>query len=124
MTIPYALYNDRAYPLSTLYLYGQPMAGASLELYYWELIPTFSTVSDVVLLPPGYEDALVLNLAVRLGPHFQRQVDPDVRVEAQKALMRLESINAPQPILTTSLCARGGFNIYSGEFQDNTLRGL
>lgn len=123
-TIPYLMYNDRAYPLSTLYIYGQPMGGCSLELFYWLLIPTFQTVSDVVLLPPGYEDALVLNLAVRLAPHFQRPVDADVRLDAQKALMRLESINAPRPVLSTDICGgRGGFNVYTGEWQDNSLRG-
>jgi hypothetical protein len=114
MTIPTALYNDRAYPLSTLYLYGQPMEGCRLELFYWLLIPVFQTADDIVLLPPGYEDALVLNLAVRLAPHFQRAVEPDVRADAQKALMRLESINAPKPIADTgALCGRA-FNIYSG----------
>jgi hypothetical protein len=115
-SIPEALYNDRAYPLSTLYLFGQPMEGCRLELFYWLLIPTFQSVSDVVLLPPGYEDALVLNLAVRLAPHFQRNaVPPDVREDAQKALLRLESINAPQPVLEVGICpSDGGFDIYSG----------
>jgi hypothetical protein len=114
-TIPEALYNDRAYPLATLYLYGQPMAGCRLELFYWLLVPTFLSESDVVLLPPGYEDALVLNLAVRLAPHFQRAVDPDVRADAQKALLRLESINAPQPLADIGgLGCGGGFDIYRG----------
>lgn len=119
-TIPEALYDDYAYPFSTLYLYGQPPAGGSLELFYWYLIPFFQSVDNLVLLPPGYEDALVLNLAVRLAPQFQRIVDPDVRNDAQKALMRLQSINAPQPILDTGqLCNRGrvnNYNVYSDEF--------
>ena len=120
-TIPEFLYNDRAYPLSTLNLWGQPQAGMTLELYYWVLIPQFITTDDVVLLPPGYEDAIVLNLAVRLGPHFQRQIDPMVMRDAQMALMRLESINAPKPIADTSGaglgCRSGYMNIYSGEFK-------
>src|SRR5215831_4013027 len=101
-TIQYALYDDYAYPLSTLYIYPQPVPGYILELFMWQLVPSLVTCGDVVLLPPGYEDALVLNLAVRLGPHFQRNVDPDVRADAQKALMRLESINAPRPIADLS----------------------
>jgi len=117
-TIPQGLYNDRAYPLATLYLYGQPMAGCSLELFYWYLVPAFLSPDDVVLLPPGYEDALVLNLAVRLAPHFQREVPPAVARDAQLALMRLESINAPQPIADTGAgCGAGYMNIYSGEIK-------
>jgi len=115
-TIPDSLYNDRAYPLSTLYLSGRPMAGCWLELFFWALVPQFVTPDDQVMLPPGYEDALVLNLAVRMAPHFQRQVPPDVREDARKALMRLESINAPQPIASIGFGGCGcEFDIYSGK---------
>lgn len=120
-TIPEVLYNDRGYPLSTLFLWGQPMPGCSLELFYWQLVPTFLTPDDQVLLPPGYEDALVLNLAVRLAPHFQRGVPDDVRMQARESLMRLESINAPRPIADTSAldCGYGynRWNIYSDQYR-------
>jgi hypothetical protein len=116
-TIPEILYNDRGYPLSTLYLYGQPMAGSLIELFCWHLVPQFTTPDDVVFLPPGYEDALVLNLALRLAPHFQRATDPNLREDARISWMRLMSINAPQPIAdTTGIldCGCRGFNIYRG----------
>ena len=120
-TIPEVLYNDRGYPLSTLYLWGQPMSGCSLELFFWQLVPTFLTPDDQVLLPPGYEDALVLNLAIRLAPHFQRVIPPEVRADAREALMRIESINAPRPIADTSALGCGGgrnnYNIYSDQFR-------
>jgi len=115
-SIPEVLYNDRAYPISTLHFYGQPASGLALELFVWTLVPAFATVTDVVLLPPGFEDALVLNLAVRLAPHFQRDaVPPDVRRDAQLSLMRLQSINAPRPIAELGFgCGCGDFDIYSG----------
>lgn len=120
-TIPYALYNDRAYPLANLYLYPQPVPGYILELYLWQAVPTFLTTNDVVVLPPGYEDALTLNLAVRLVTHFPdnrdvpRQVDPNLYEQARLALMRLESINAPRPTLDLPRCNTGYMNVYSGE---------
>lgn len=113
-TFPGVLYNDRAYPLSRLYLGGQPPAGSFLELFFWQLVPQFVTPDDQVLLPPGYEDALVLNLAVRLAPHFQRTIDPMLRADARESLMRLESINAPRPIAEVGdvgACGCGGYNI-------------
>ena len=120
-TIPEGLYNDRAYPLSTLSLWGQPMSGDLLELFFWQLVPRFMTPDDQVLLPPGYEDALVLNLAIRLAPHFQRVIPPEVRADAREALMRIESINAPRPIADTSALGCGGgrnnYNIYSDQFR-------
>jgi hypothetical protein len=117
-SIPEILYDDRGYPLSTLYLYGQPVTGAFLELFCWQLVPQFLTPDDQVLLPPGYEDALVLNLAVRLAPHFQKVLDQNVREDARISLMRLMSINAPQPIADTpGLCGAGPYNIYSDQFR-------
>lgn len=120
-TIPEVLYNDRAAPVSTLYLWGQPATGQSLELFTWTQVPLFLTINDAVLLPMQYVDAFVLNLAVRLAPHFQRAVDQDVRNDAQKALMRLESINAPQPIADTGALCGGyrvnNYNIYSDQFR-------
>jgi hypothetical protein len=114
-SIPEMLYNDRAAPVSTLYFWGQPAAGQSLELYTWTQVPYFTTITDAVLLPMQYIDAFVLNLAVRLAPHFQLQVNGDVRNDAQKSLMRLESINAPQPIASVGFgCCGDDFDIYSG----------
>jgi hypothetical protein len=114
-SIPEVLYNDRAAPVSTLYLYGQPMSGQSLELYTWTQVPYFMTVTDAVLLPMQYIDALVLNLAVRLAPHFQRIIPDDVRLQARDSLMRLESINAPKPIASVGFTCSDDFNIYSGD---------
>jgi hypothetical protein len=116
-SVPEALYNDRAAPVSRLYLYGAPAAGYQLELFTWYQVPTYASASDAVLLPLQYEDCLVLNLACRLAPQFQRAVDPDVRQQARESLMRLLSINAPQPIADTSGvlgCGCGAFNIYEG----------
>ena len=114
--LPNALYNDRGYPLSTISVVGQPVGGMSLQLFLWNQVPVYRSLDDVVLLPPGYEDTLVTNLAVRLAPHFQLQVHPDVRQQARESLMRLESLNAPQPIADISaLGCHRPFNIYSGE---------
>jgi hypothetical protein len=112
-TIPEVLYNDRAAPVSTLYFWGQPMSGQILELYTWTQVPYFMTITDAVLLPMQYIDALVLNLAVRLAPHFQRVIPDDVRLQARDSLMRLESINAPKPIASVGFGCSDYYNIYS-----------
>jgi hypothetical protein len=113
--IPEVLYDDYAYPLSTLYLYPQAQAGYQLEMFVWHLVPYFLSPEDFIYTPPGYEDALVLNLAVRLAPHFQRTLDQNVREDARISLMRAMSINAPQPVADTGgLGSGGGFNVYDG----------
>jgi hypothetical protein len=114
-TIPQGLYNDRAYPISNIYFYGRPQAGMSVEIWAWHQVPIYTSEGDAVILPLQYEDALVLNLACRLAPHFQRQLDPVVMQQARESLMRLESINAPQPVAALGFgCCSDSFNIYQG----------
>ena len=114
--IPEGLYTDRAHPVSNIYFDPWPRAGGSVEIWAWHQVPTYTTEGDIVVMPPQYEDALVLNLACRLGPQFQRPVDPDLRQQARESLMRLESINAPQPIAGTGgLGCGGGYDIYSDQ---------
>jgi hypothetical protein len=123
-TIPTILYNDRAAPVSTLYLWGQPAPGQSLELFTWHQVPLVQSLTDMACVPMQYIDALVLNLACRIAPQFQRPLDPLVLAQARESLMRLESINAPQPILDVSgLCQGRGssYNIYSDDRSGSTL---
>jgi len=116
-TIPQGIYYDRGFPIAQIYFYGQPQGG-QLELYCWHTIPRIQNTTDAVLLPLGYEDAIVLNLACRLAPHFQRVLDPNVFQQARESLMRLESKNAPQPILDTGCgCTSGYMNAYTGEIR-------
>jgi hypothetical protein len=95
---PPMLFYNNAFPVATIFLRTWIANARTLELWVWHLVPRFTSVSNGVLLPPGYEDAITLNLAVRLGPQFQRAVDPTLRLDARESLMRLESINAPKPI--------------------------
>ena len=112
------LYNDRAVPVSTLRLPGPAPAGVSLQIFVWQTTPRVSAPSDVIDMPEGYEDALVLNLALRLAPQFQRRIDPTLRLDARESLMRIQSINAPQPVASLdawgSCCADSGSMVVSG----------
>src|SRR5215471_13957104 len=110
-TIPQAIYMDRNWPVANLYIYGQPNRVMNLQLYVWQSVQTFFQTTDVLVLPPGYNDALVLNLACRLAPQFQRPVDPDLRQQARESMMRVESLNAPRPILDAGWgCHTGRIN--------------
>jgi len=113
--LPDMLYYDRGWPIGQILFYGQPQAGMMLQLWAWHLIPRAQSLDDALAVPMGYDDALVLNLACRLAPHFQRQIDADVRQQARESLMRVMSINAPQPIAPLGLgCECGDWDVYSG----------
>src|SRR5215831_13125238 len=119
--LPRFLYCDYAYPLASIYLVPQDRGGDKLELYDWQPIQSFVTTSDVVQLPPGYQDWFVNNLAVRLASVFKEQgasVTDDVRIEARKATQALMSRNSksPRAISDAPRHGRGGadFNYRSG----------
>jgi hypothetical protein len=71
--IPEAVGADTNYPLINIAVYPPPSSSpGTLTLHYWTPIPAFATVGDTVSLPPGYEDMLHFNLAVRLAPQYAR----------------------------------------------------
>lgn len=117
------LYNDGNYPFSTLYVWPQAPTGYSLELYTWQAIPYFTSVDDVVTLPPGYEDWLVKGLAVRLDSKpwpAKVTMNPQVRIDAQKALAAIASRNLPPPPKISSSAPSGRrhggyFNYVTGD---------
>lgn len=117
--VPNYLYNDGGYPFSSLTLIPQTTTGYSLELFSWQSIPKFAAITDKVTLPDNYEDMLVLNLACRLYPHFQKG-DPPVSLQRQadRALAALASKNLPgSPKISADAPHSGrgsGFDYLSG----------
>src|ERR1017187_6810782 len=63
--IPSALYDDGSYPNANLYLWGQPSIGLQLELFTWQLLTGFVNLTDPIIFPPGYEEAVLYNLSMR-----------------------------------------------------------
>lgn len=96
MPWPYQIYNDGAYPDSKLYLFGFPTEINDLELFTWnELSDGFTSVSDLVSFPPGYEAALVPALALKaraLNPLDARLSVSQVQELRDEARVTLEAV--------------------------------
>lgn len=110
------LYNDYAYPLSTLSFWPVPGAGTlSVALYVPTAISQFATVNDLVAFPPGYAEALRFNLAVRLCPSFGRQVDPVIGGLAVESLARIQRSNKRLDTLgvDNALIGEGGHSVFN-----------
>ena len=116
--VPTSIYSDGAYPFCNITLIPQTNSGYSLELFSWQSIAKFAAVTDVCVLPDGFEDAIVLNLAVRLAPQFQKgEVMPSVQRAADKALAAIAKKNLPgAPKISADAPGkgRGGFNYLTG----------
>lgn len=124
-SIPTNLYNDNAYPYANLSLWPIPTLTLPLVLYVWQQLTTGFLVGglDTALsFPPGYEDAVRYNLAVRLAPEWDKELREDVAMLAKEAKMLIQSINAPAPVLTCDPAVLGhgggsGWSYLTGDYQ-------
>lgn len=114
--IPLQFYYDGSYDPDTgwgnVYLWPQTESAYLVEWYTWRSIPVFATQDDQVALPPGYYDAIVYNLAVRLASlnPLMSKIAPQAFITARQALAAIESKNAPTPLATPDFPSKGGLH--------------
>jgi len=117
-TIPTDLYCDYGYPLSSLHFWPAPTQVNDLELWTWQQVSQFESIDDPVVMPPGYADMYVYQLAVRMSEQFGTQISPNVMSTANKLLGRIKAFNDPsEPIPSTDWGTGsngGGFNYLTG----------
>lgn len=97
---PRYLFYDAAFvsSLATIYIYPEP--GASLTLYInsHKQLQSFTTISDTVTLPPGYQRAIEFNLAIELAGGFV-DVSSEVVKIARESKAILKGTNLPAGIM-------------------------
>lgn len=113
---PTSLYITGDFPLQNLIFWPVPNITCSFVMYYWGMLNQFASVNDDVVLPKGYEDAIVYNLAVRLCPTYGRQPSQLTVANASTARHRLRETNF-EPIYIGSDPALG-----SGNFTTKGIR--
>lgn len=115
-TYPTSLYDDGGYPLRTLTLYPVPSAAMQLVLYTFRAITSIATIDTSVSLPPGYEDALTYNLAMRLAPEYGKSTPSEVGMIAADSKAAIKRANHRPAYLSVdpALLTRSRFNIYTG----------
>lgn len=97
---PAGIYYDAASPLGTAYVWPAPGAGVTANLAVRTQFTKFADLTTEYTLPDGYEAAFVPNLAVMLGPVFERAIPPDVRADARITRAAIKRKNAQVPELT------------------------
>lgn len=98
ITWPRGVYPDGGFPFQTLYFWPVPTVAYQFELWTWKLLSEVAAVSSEISFPPGYDEAMLYNAAIRAYPHFQRPISSDIAALARMALQKIQSHNAPAPI--------------------------
>lgn len=78
-SIPLCVWVDGSYPLKNLTFWPVPSDGSyRFKLWVWVAVSEFTTIDDVISLPPGYYRALQTNLSMEISPAFTKPVTPDL----------------------------------------------
>ncbi len=114
---PQWLFADMGYPLMTIYLWPVPTQSLSLHLNSWKPLQSFSSLTDALALPPGYQRAIEYNLAIEYAPEFgsAANLSDDVRRIAAQSKANIKALNRPDLVarLDNSILGRGSpYNIY------------
>jgi hypothetical protein len=119
-SLPTAVYDDGQYPLRNLTYWGLPTGQVNTRIYSWQELRNFPDLFTDVTFPPGYNEALRYNLAVRLiaeypGEYSQISVSA-TQTLAVESIARVKSLNVPliEAFCDQALQGRGGYyNFYS-----------
>jgi hypothetical protein len=90
---PIYLYSDNAYPSTNVNVWPVPTAACNLVLFSRKALTQIASLTSTISLPPGYEELLVYNGAVRLAPDFGVTPSPTVISLAEISLGNIKRQN-------------------------------
>jgi hypothetical protein len=113
---PELLFYDSGWPLGNVFIWPVPSNLYEIHLSIKSTLQTFANLTDSFNLPPEYEEAMRLNLSIRLRVAYQLSPDPGLNGLAKVALNTIKNANAQIPTLQLPRFLVGGnrpYNIYS-----------
>lgn len=108
---PHGVYYQPSEVLGTLTYWPNPSSG-EMHLFADTILSRFETISDTVILPPGYEMAIRWNLAELLMPEFGK-ADP-----TQYAMISKNAVSSKQNIKNTNMTPQA-----PAMYDSNLIRG-
>lgn len=84
--LPQYMYCDYSAPLANIYLFPKPTASNTILLFSEKPLNSPTTLTDEIILPPGFLRALKFNLAVEIAAEYGAQPSQDVARIAQESL--------------------------------------
>lgn len=94
---PRVLYCDYAFPAAQVNLNPLPKVSMGLELFTWQQLQAFASLTDTFAMPQGYDSALIDALAIEIAPQFNKQVTKDMQALAAQSLAAIQSKNIMLP---------------------------
>jgi len=91
---PRQWYYNPTFPAGTLTLWPVPTSATTqLAIYVPTPVPQFTSLSNTFTLPPGYEEMIVTNLAVRLCPSYEKTPSALLMKLAADSMAKVKKVN-------------------------------
>lgn len=105
---PFALYFERLFTISrgNIILNRAPDAAETLYLIMWKNFAKFTSLTQEVVLPDGYEELIYSQLAIRLAAHYGKAISAELAAVAKDSADGIDTVNTEIPI-TISDCTEG-----------------
>lgn len=111
--IPRYVYPTGDYPLITLNLWPVPSQSAQIVLGVIHPFSGYAALGDTVSLPPGYEEMMTYQLAIRLAPEFGVSASAEVVKIAKESLADIKRMNHEPTTANLGLGGGRKYNIYA-----------
>lgn len=95
------LYYDPNIPLGALNFFPICNSANPIRLEFWNSLTQPLNLDTLLAFAPGYWEATVVDLAVRLCPSFERPVSQDLREQWNRAMRIIEANNEHAPRIDT-----------------------
>jgi hypothetical protein len=115
-SFPQYFFYDSGWPLGNVFIWPVPTSLYEIHLSLKATLQQVGNLSEDIDFPPEYEEALRLNLSIRLRVAYQMAPDPGLNTLAKVALNTLKNSNAQIPTLQLpSDLVRGNrpYNLFS-----------
>lgn len=116
---PLYLMVEGTYPVQTLDVYPKPASAGLLSVYSERALESLGDLDSDVILPAGYEQAIVYGLAIQLAPEYGRPVTAEIATIANDSKANIKRSNEKANFLRVdaALLPVGERNIYTGGIQ-------
>lgn len=117
--LPQAWYYSATFPLGTLKPYPIPSQSGLLGVVYTQTaIPEFTSLAQVISLPPGYRRYFRTHLALELAPVFTAEVSPSLARMAAESEAAIKTANVRPTDLVPDAAWIFGTNRFYNIFTD------
>lgn len=116
-SLPSFFYYQESYPLGIIRFNYLPDQAYSFHIKSTKQLQSFTSLTDSLALPPGYQQAIEMSLAEILCIGGGYPISPDLKKAAYDARIAVKTINSPAPIMQSEaayMTRRDRYNIYVG----------